>query len=77
MVLLKMFFHLKFIDNSIKYCSQKSTINISVDFSNDQKSYVIKILDNGFGVDEDEMQKIFEPFYRGKNAQDKTIPGTG
>lgn len=37
----------------------------------------IDISDNGIGMTEDEMPKIFSRFYRGKNAQDFEGVGIG
>jgi signal transduction histidine kinase len=65
------------IDNSTKYCTENSHINIFADISSDKNFYIIKITDNGLGIDKEDIQKIFKPFYRGKNATNNSIPGSG
>lgn len=65
------------IDNSIKYCTKQSKIEITINLSDDGKYILIIIADNGIGIPEEEIKNIFEPFYRGKNAMQKTIPGSG
>lgn len=61
------------ISNSVKYSKEHSEVHIVVRF--DSKSIQIEVKDNGIGIPEGEIEKIFDPFYRGKNV--KTLPGTG
>ncbi len=65
------------IDNSIKYSTKQSKIKISINFSQNNKHIVFIIEDNGIGIAEEELVNIFEPFYRGHNANENTIPGSG
>jgi signal transduction histidine kinase len=65
------------IDNSIKYSDDEPQIIIEVDHSENDKLYSVKIKDNGHGIPENEIKQIFEPFFRGKAATDRTIPGSG
>lgn len=60
------------IDNACKYSSDH-TVNIMLEHIENW----VKILfeDKGIGIPEREIDKIFEPFYRGSNA--KSIPGSG
>ncbi|MFN3316216.1 MAG: sensor histidine kinase, partial [Raineya sp.] len=44
---------------------------MKIDISNDEQKAIIKISDNGEGIDEKYHQKIFEMFFRGSpNARD-------
>lgn len=61
------------LSNAVKYSQPNSEINISVKI--EEKTLVVSVRDNGIGIEKEEVQKIFEPFYRGKNT--KTIAGTG
>ena len=38
---------------------------------------VVSVRDRGDGLPVEEAQRVFEPFYRGKNAVDREAPGTG
>ncbi len=61
------------LSNAVKYSQPNSKIDILVKIN--EEELLVSIKDNGIGINEEEMQKIFEPFYRGKNT--KTIAGTG
>ena len=59
------------ISNALKFSSEKVTIRVS-SFSGD---IVISIKDEGVGIPEDELDKVFNPFYRARNV--KLIQGSG
>ena len=63
------------LDNAIKYSDEKGTIDIFVKpyemFAN------ICIKDNGIGILEDEIEKIFGRFYRGTNVVEDEGTGIG
>ena len=64
------------IDNAIKYSKNDSTVEICVDKLT--KNAVITIADTGIGIDEKDLQNIFEPFYRGDVSRNKsTYEGFG
>jgi signal transduction histidine kinase len=60
------------IENACKY-SQDHSVEISLEQYFDKVHITFK--DKGIGIDEKDIKKIFEPFYRASNAI--TIPGTG
>ena len=60
------------IDNACKY-SDDHTVDIK--FRHIEKSIEIKFKDKGIGISEEDIKKIFEPFYRGANTI--SISGTG
>lgn len=60
------------IDNACKY-SPDHSVEIKIEPSG--KNIGILFSDNGIGISEEEIQKVFEPFYRASNAI--TYPGTG
>ncbi|MCX6153943.1 MAG: HAMP domain-containing sensor histidine kinase [Candidatus Kapabacteria bacterium] len=59
--------------NSIKYSETKSIVNIDVIGTDKFATFVIK--DSGIGIPNDEIEKIFDTFYRAKNVGE--ISGTG
>lgn len=60
------------IDNAVKY-GQKAEIHI-----NRETNYVaIHILDHGMGIPENQIEKVFEPFYRLENSRSRSTGGTG
>ncbi|RFS19594.1 sensor histidine kinase [Chitinophaga silvatica] len=62
--LLKVLF-LNLIDNACKF-SENNTALVTIDFFT--QYILIQIKDNGIGIPPIEINKIFEPFYRGQNA---------
>ena len=40
-------------------------------------NYRVRVMDNGFGIEERHLDKIFEQFFREKNAKTRYITGTG
>lgn len=64
------------IDNSISYAGVGSTIFIKC-FRTDEKFIYISFSDNGVGVDEKFLNRIFERFYRIDKGRSRKLGGTG
>ena len=60
------------IDNACKYSSDHS---VEIKFCHIEKFIEVVFEDRGIGISEEDMKKIFEPFYRGSNTI--SISGTG
>jgi signal transduction histidine kinase len=60
------------IDNACKYSSDHS---VGIKFRHIEKFIEVVFEDRGIGISEEDMKKIFEPFYRGSNTI--SISGTG
>ncbi len=69
------------LGNSIKFTPKGGKIDISLEelpsSSADRGNYVIRISDNGIGMDEDTLKRVFEPFERAKSVAVNQIQGTG
>lgn len=65
-----------FIDNAFKYtnCGDIIKINIS---EMDKDKINISIMDSGIGIKEDEINHIFDRFFRSENVRNKDIDGSG
>jgi signal transduction histidine kinase len=63
------------IDNSVKYTEQGDTISINNFITN--KEIKIEISDTGIGIIKEDLNKIFNEFYRSKNAKATELRGTG
>lgn len=61
------------LSNAIKYSPVGSEITFDLNRRSDQ--LVFEICDQGIGIPEADLQRIFEPFHRGENVDE--IPGTG
>lgn len=66
---------LNILSNSIKYTAENGTISIYVGFV--YNDAYIKILDNGIGIPEEDLGRIFERFYRVDKARTREMGGTG
>lgn len=61
------------LTNAIKFSPGKDRVYLSVEAC--EQHVVCRVKDNGLGIDEKDLSKIFEPFHRGQNAE--MIKGTG
>lgn len=63
------------IVNSIKYGREGGTT--SVDFLDMEDLVLIEVLDNGIGISEKDLPRIFERFYRTDKSRSRDMGGTG
>jgi two-component system phosphate regulon sensor histidine kinase PhoR len=64
------------VDNAIKYGKQHGTIESSF-YNVDGKHILIDISDNGAGIAEEHIDRIFERFYRTDLARSRKVGGSG
>lgn len=64
------------LENSLKY-KEKAIGNMLISISNSKGKVVIKFEDDGPGVDDDKLDKIFNVFYRTDKARSNTGGGSG
>ena len=63
------------ISNAIKYNKKNGRVDINI--KSYEKSIEIIVSDNGIGMNDEEISKLFSEFYRIKNQKTKNISGSG
>ncbi len=63
------------ITNAVKYSPEEAIIEIEL--LEKGKYYAVAVTDNGFGIPEEDVQRIFERFYRVDKARSREMGGTG
>lgn len=63
------------LTNAVKYSQSNSPITF--DIKETKKGVTCTISDNGIGIAEEDLQKIFDQFYRSKSTNHPEIKGTG
>ena len=67
---------LNLFENSIKYGKYNGTIKASI-YKTDNQRILIEISDDGIGIDEKSLPRIFERFYRTETGRSLDIAGSG
>lgn len=66
------------IDNAIKYRDVNKPINEVQIIGKDMRNgYELLVVDNGVGIDEDELEAVFEKFYRTDGSRSRDTGGAG
>jgi two-component system sensor histidine kinase CpxA len=63
------------IRNAIRYAGKDGPITITAERDGEQA--ILSVKDNGRGVPESEIEKLFDPFYRLEHDRSRTTGGTG
>tara|TARA_R110002049_G_scaffold103388_5_gene249664 strand:- start:125 stop:1375 length:1251 start_codon:yes stop_codon:yes gene_type:complete len=62
-------------ENAIKYSNDQGLIKIKTYF--EAESNIIEVIDNGIGIPEKSMSRVFERFYRVDESRSREVGGTG
>ena len=66
---------LNLIDNAVKYTAPGGKVTINQYTENN--NIVIEVIDNGVGIPKEDIDKIFQRFYRVDKARSRAVGGTG
>ena len=62
-------------DNALKYSAPGGSVQVSL--RRQQERVVLQVADNGAGIPEEDLPRIFERFYRVDKARSRAAGGTG
>jgi signal transduction histidine kinase len=63
------------ISNAHKYSPKGGLIKIEI--KREDEDQVLRVIDEGPGISEDEVEAVFSPYYRGKLADTSPVQGSG
>ncbi|MEZ4671182.1 MAG: GAF domain-containing sensor histidine kinase [Anaerolineae bacterium] len=63
------------IINAIKYTPEGGQVTVRLTMEGQQVTFTVQ--DNGYGIPADQQNNLFQPFYRVKTKETRTIKGTG
>ena len=63
------------LSNAIKYTPHGGHVTVTLDVAGEEA--IVQVRDDGYGIPQDKLQAIFEPFVRIKSPPTRNIPGTG
>jgi two-component system, OmpR family, phosphate regulon sensor histidine kinase PhoR len=67
---------LNLVENASKYGKHNGSITASI-YKTDGRHVLVEITDDGIGIEEEHLQRIFERFYRTDSARSRDKGGTG
>ncbi|PJM79404.1 sensor histidine kinase [Bifidobacterium scaligerum] len=67
----------KLVENAIGYSKEGGVVSVSASRSTDGTQVVIRVVDQGVGIDKRDQGRIFERFYRGAEQSERTRDGVG
>lgn len=63
------------LDNALKFSADIKEIYVNL--KKDEENVVLEVMDKGIGIPQDELNKIFDKFYQGRNALRQSAKGAG
>ncbi len=66
---------LNLLQNAVRHTPEDGSVTVKIERAGE--GYEIEVADSGEGVNPEDRERIFEPFYRGGSEAARTRPGTG
>lgn len=65
------------LDNAFKYSGEGGAIDVTLAVDQDARTVVLAVQDDGIGIPQDEIARVFERFYRAEPVRHRAAGGTG
>ena len=65
------------IDNAVKYAKEATPPHIKLSTHSTAKNFVMRIEDNGIGMNRETLRRVFESFYRAHTGNVHNVKGFG
>jgi len=65
------------LTNAVKFTQEGGEVNLMIIYDSDNHKYIFEIKDNGIGLSEESIQKLFQAFSQVDNSYQKEHKGTG
>ena len=65
------------LSNAIKYTPKYGKVDFSLSLDKEKKNVIMKISDTGYGIPQDQQDRIFSKLFRASNVKKKDTSGTG
>lgn len=65
------------IDNAVKYAKENAPLRLKITTQSNDKNIVIRVEDNGIGMNKETVKRVFERFYRAHTGNIHNVKGFG
>jgi len=65
------------LTNAVKFTKEDGDVSLSIIYNADKHRYIFEVKDNGIGLSQDSISKLFQPFSQIDNTYQKEQKGTG